>query len=78
MKNEPDSNAQRSQPTNSSTIYGLSNAVVRLFHTADRIALADIEMDGRRRYLGGRANEFRQWIALNAYKATGEPSQSAV
>jgi hypothetical protein len=37
MNNEPNANAQRPQPANSSTIYGRSSAVVRLFHTADHI-----------------------------------------
>jgi hypothetical protein len=71
MDSERHPNAELFLPINTTT-HGFSNAVVRLFHTADRTAFADIVMDGRRRCLEVRSNEFRQWIELDAYKATGK------
>ena len=64
-------------PTQADVLIGLATGA-ELFHTADGVGYADLEVNGHRETWPIRSQGFRRWLALRFSDTTGVPSSEAL
>jgi phage/plasmid primase-like uncharacterized protein len=69
----------KKQPKQADILIGLALGYVKLFHTADGVAYADIPINGHRETWALRTKGFKNWLSLRYYQETkGAPSSEAL
>ncbi len=75
---EEDGDAGRRGPTQADILIGLTQAA-ELFHTADGVGFADLDINGHRETWPIRAKGLRRWLARRFFEETGgAPSSEAL
>lgn len=76
-ESNPEENSKNSQKTASDQILDIARTAT-YFHTADKVAYANVQIEGNRHTYSVRSRAFRLWLTGESFKSTGKGISSQV